>query len=81
MVFSFAIAAFAHKFFHKVHEGIELGTWNRRIVLNCRNDFTGGTETRTHGGVAGIGMAAAPMPIKRSCVANSLARLVGMSDN
>ncbi len=42
----FGIAAFPHKFFHQVHESIELGFWNRRIVLNCCNDFSGGTEKR-----------------------------------
>src|SRR5260370_5349515 len=40
----FRIAAFAHKFFYQVHEGIELGIWHRRIGLNCCNDFSGGTE-------------------------------------
>jgi hypothetical protein len=40
----FRIAAFAHKFFRQVHEGIELGIWHRRIVLNGCNDFSGDTE-------------------------------------
>ena len=35
----FRIAAFADKFSHQGHEGIELGIRNRRVVVNCRYNF------------------------------------------
>jgi hypothetical protein len=36
----FRIAAFADKLSYQGHEGIELGVWNRRVVVNCCYDFS-----------------------------------------
>ena len=36
----FGMAAFADKFSHQGHKGVELGIRNRRVVVNCGDDFS-----------------------------------------
>jgi hypothetical protein len=42
--FVFPIAAFANKFPHQAHQGVELDVWNRQIVVSCCDNFNGRVE-------------------------------------